>query len=139
MVPIQTRAVRGLAHGPDAVVGEALGRAVVLDAAAVQDQQARAADEQASLAILADRMDVHGGMSPRPSTRCSASPSSRNRPRSVPTHSRAVSIFEDHPHEAVGEAVGGAEGAEGAVAVADQPAAFRARPQRPVAGDVSSE
>src|SRR5262245_7919733 len=47
----------------------------------------------------------------------------------------AVSVFIHDPDEAVSKSFSGPENAEATVLITDQPAAFRARPQRPILRD----
>ena len=134
MVPIQTAPSARLPHGADAVVGAALGRAVVLDQPPVQDQQARAADEEASLAIFTDRVDAHrrDAVAAVDAMQRVAFESKQAAVGADPQP--AASIFEHHANERIREAFRRAERAEGAFAVADQAAAFGPRPDRSVAG-----
>ena len=115
MVPIQTAPSRVSRMVADAVVGAALGRAVVLDQTAVQDQQARAADEEASLAILTDRVDAHrrDAVAAVDAMQRVAFQSKQAAVGADPQP--AASIFEHHTNEGIREAFGRAERAEGAL------------------------
>ena len=127
------RTVARFPNGANAVVGAALGRAVVRGETAAQDQQARSAHEKPPLAILTDGVHADRG---------NAVPAV-NALEHVPFHSEqtpvgsdpqpAAPVFEHHANEGVRQALSRPERAEGALPVADQAAAFGPRPDGSVA------